>query len=53
MILVSGDVSDLGRILKSNRGVEHIFGYTPSELQEFKINKILPRLFAQVQDEFI
>jgi PAS domain-containing protein len=32
MILVSGDVKDLGRIIKANRGVELIFGYMPNEL---------------------
>lgn len=53
MILVSGDVKDLGRIIKANRGVEHIFGYMPNELQGSRINKIMPRLFAQVHDEFI
>ena len=53
MILVSGDVKDLGRMVKANRGVEYIFGYMPNELQGCKINKIMPRLFAQVHDEFI
>jgi PAS domain-containing protein len=46
MILVSGDVNDLGRMIKANRGVEVIFGYMPNELQGYKINKIMPKLFA-------
>ncbi len=53
MILVSGDVQDLGRITKANRGVELIFGYMPNELQGYRVNKIMPRLFSQVHDEFI
>lgn len=53
MILVSGDVQDLGRITKANRGVELLFGYMPNELLGYKVNKIMPRLFSQVHDEFI
>lgn len=46
MIIVSGDVKDLGKMIKANRGVENIFGYMPNELLGYKINKIMPRLFA-------
>lgn len=46
MILVSGDVKDLGRIIKANRGVEYIFGYMPNELQGYRVNKVMPRLFS-------
>ena len=53
MILVSGDVKDLGRISRANRGVENIFGYMPSELQGYRINKVMPRLFSSVHDEFV
>lgn len=46
MMLVSGDVKEIGRIVKCNRGVENIFGYMPNELQGSKINKIMPKLYA-------
>ena len=52
MLLVSGDVKNLGRITKANRGVEHIFGYVPNDLKGYRINKVMPRLFSQVHDEF-
>lgn len=32
MMLVSGDLKELGRIVKANRGVENVFGYMPNEL---------------------
>ena len=52
MFLVSGDVKQLGRVTQANRGVEHIFGYTPKELKGYKINKFMPKLFRQVHDDF-
>jgi hypothetical protein len=32
MMLISGDIKELGRIVKANRGVETVFGYMPNEL---------------------
>ena len=42
MLLVSGDLKDLGRIMKVNRGVDQLLGYAPEELKGSKINKIMP-----------
>jgi len=53
MLLVSGDINNLGRIIKANRGVESVFGYTPSELNQKRINHLMPYLFAQIHDDFL
>ena len=37
LLLVSGDLKDLGRILRVNRGADSLFGYTPDELRGSKI----------------
>jgi PAS domain S-box-containing protein len=42
MLLVSGDLKDLGRIMRVNRGVDQLLGYSPEELKGSKINKIMP-----------
>lgn len=46
MIQVSGDLKDLGRITKANRGIELIFGYMPNELEGYRVNKLMPKMFA-------
>ena len=40
-------------MVKANRGVECIFGYMPNELIGYKINKVMPSLFASVHDDFV
>lgn len=53
MLVVSGDMKDLGRILRVNRGVDQLLGYSPEELQGSKINKIMPHLYSLMHDKFL
>lgn len=53
MLLVSGDIKDLGRIMRVNRGVDQLFGYSPEELKGSKINKLMPELYQVVHEDFM
>jgi PAS domain S-box-containing protein len=53
VFVVSGDIKDLGRILRVNRAVDQLIGYTPEELKGSKINKIMPYLYSVIHDDFM
>ena len=53
MFLISGDLKDLGRILRVNRGVDQLLGYAPEELKGSKINKIMPQLYSEIHEDFM
>lgn len=50
---VSGDLKDLGRVVRVSRGIDQILGFSPDEVKGSKIEKIMPALYAQVHEDFM
>lgn len=53
MLMVSGDVKEVGRIKQSNSSTRFVFGYDPKDLIGSKINKLMPAPFAAIHDKFM
>ena len=53
LLLISGDLKDLGRIMKVNKAVDALLNYAPHELQGSKIEKVMPSLYTHVHEEFM
>lgn len=53
IVQVSGDLKDLGRILRVSGGVDALLGFTPDELKGSKIEKLMPTLYANLHEDFL
>lgn len=42
LIMVTGDVKELGRVRQANSSCRFVFGYDPRDLIGSKINKLMP-----------
>lgn len=46
LLMVSGEIKEIGRIKQANSSTRFVFGYDPKELIGSKINKLMPGPFA-------
>ena len=53
LLMVSGEIKELGRIKQANSSTRFVFGYDPKELIGSKINKLMPGPFSQIHDKFL
>lgn len=53
IIIISGDMVSLGKILSVNHQFCSIFQYTKEELNKDTLNKLMPSYIGQYHDEFI
>eukprot|EP00347_Sterkiella_histriomuscorum_P015972 403354991 len=53
LLMVSGDIKELGRIKQANSSCRFVYGYDPRDLIGSKINKLMPSPFAMIHDRFL
>jgi len=53
IVHVSGNKSELGRILKVSTSVENIFGFTSIELQNSYVNKMMPLIIGKHHNQLM
>jgi len=53
IVIISGDLHNLGIILNVNEDTQQIFGYSYNELVSSSVNKIMPKILAASHDKFL
>ncbi len=53
LLMVSGEVKELGRVKQANSSNRFVFGYDPKDLIGTRINKLMPAPFAALHDRFM
>lgn len=53
LLMVSGEVKELGRIKQANSSVRFVFGFDPKELIGSRINKLMPVPYSALHDRFM
>lgn len=52
-IIISGDIESLGTITAINMACSKLFGYTKTEIQNKRINAIMPDIFSRKHNSFL
>lgn len=53
IVHISGNMADLGKILKTNKGAVDIFGYPKKELLSSNVNILMPRLISTKHTSYL
>lgn len=53
IVQISGNAASMGKILKTNKAIEQVFGYQKTELEGALVNNLMPSLIAQNHQKYM